>query len=139
LIGDYVSKTEVHHAYLMRLARTKEASVAERAQAEALAAKVLNDRFDRLQSLGYVPLQPQQIIGDVVHHLTEDEGRSYGELRTQLTEIEQVAQQTGNLTPELTAELKRMLQRIDHEELTLQVQQLEHRQQEIQPKENSDE
>jgi len=32
-----------------------------------------------------------------------------------------------------------MLQRIDHEELTLQVQQLEHRQQEIQPKENSDE
>jgi transposase len=125
LIGDYLSKTEAHHAHLMRLARTKEASVAERAQAEALAAKVLTDRFDRLQSLGYLPQRPQQVMGDFIHRV---EGEGGAELTLEgteqiLTEIETVGQETG-LEPQVAEQVTVLRQRLEQAKIHQEAQRL---------------
>lgn len=125
LIGDYLMKIHAHHAYLMRLARTKEASVAERAQAEALAAKVLTDCFDRLQSLGYLPQRPQQVIGDVIHHLDAMGGSEPGldAIQKILEEIETVGQETG-LPPQMAEQLKTLRQRLAQAKLHEDAQRL---------------
>lgn len=56
-IGNLVVRAELHQARLMRLARMESATVAERAQAEFLAWRVLREQTELLQSLGYLPQQ----------------------------------------------------------------------------------
>jgi len=71
IIGDFYVYLTVHREHLMRLARTKEASVSERAQAEYYAHRVGVEGIEKLQALGYLPLQPQQVVGDIFWHNDE--------------------------------------------------------------------
>lgn len=125
IIGEFLVKMEAHHAHLMRLARDKSASVAERAQAEFFAARVLNDLLLRLQSLGYLPERPQQVIGDFVHRFT-DEGGSEPVLEATekiIQEIELVGQETG-VDPAMTAQLAALRQRLEQAKLQEDAQRL---------------
>ena len=71
IIGDFYFYLSVHREHLMRLARTKDASVSERAQAEYYAHRVVVERIEKLQALGYLPIQPQQLVGDIFWHNDE--------------------------------------------------------------------
>lgn len=71
IIGDFYVYLSVHREHLMRLARTKDASVSERAQAEYYAHRVGVEGIEKLQTLGYLPIRPQQVIGDIFWHNDE--------------------------------------------------------------------
>jgi len=141
IIGEFLVKMEAHHTHLMRLARDKNASVAERVQAEFFAARVLNDLLLRLQSLGYLPERPQHVIGDFVHRLTEDGGAEPTLEATEqiIQEIELVGQETG-FDPTMTEELKALRQRVEQAKLQQDAQRLLSQQQcaSADPKEDSD-
>jgi len=135
LIGDYLLKLQAHHAYLMRLARIKEASVAERTQAEAAAAKLLNDFIDRLQSLGYLPQRPQQVIGDVVHRLDGVHSEpTLEELEQQYQELQAIAAQHA-LPTALDAQLQQLAQRLERARIAEHLDQLKTSQTDPQPPE----
>lgn len=68
IIGEYLTRIRIHSAHLMRLARDKNASVSEKAQAELYAAQIGTNLITKLQSLGYLPTLPQAIVGEVTHH-----------------------------------------------------------------------
>ena len=72
LIAEMIGKSKSQQAHLMRLARSNEGEVQERAQAEYLAWKIQSETIERLQSLGYLPSAPQKMIGDIYHHQEED-------------------------------------------------------------------
>jgi len=55
VVGDFLLKTNMGYANLIRMARSKEGSIAERVQAEYSAFLFLKDRIKILQSLGYLP------------------------------------------------------------------------------------
>lgn len=90
LIGELVMYARINRDYLMKIARTRDASVSEKAQSEYYAFKVLTGLMDKLQSLGYLPKKPQAIVGDIFHH-GDEEDVSFEELTRQIIEIEKMA------------------------------------------------
>lgn len=116
-IGEMVVYMHTHRAYLMRLARSKDASLAEKAQAEYLAARVGLELIAKLQTLGFLPLKPQEIIADISHHVTTDNESSFGELRAQIVEIERISKESGELMPEMAKELENLKKRIEKAEI----------------------
>jgi len=117
MIGEMVVYMHTHRAYLMRLARTKDTSVAEKAQAEYLAARIGLDLVAKLQTLGFLPLKPQEIVADISHHVSTDNESSFGDLRTQILEIERISKEKGDLTPEMAQELEGLKKRIEKAEI----------------------
>ena len=125
LIGNLLMKSEVHQAALMRLARAKDGAVAERAQAEYLAWKIVKETTEALQSLGYLPLRPQQVVGNFVHHLSgEDSESSLERIEETILEIGTVAKDTGTLTPALTEHLQALELRLEQAKLNHEAQRL---------------
>lgn len=125
LIGELLQKATASHAYLLRLARSKEASVAEKTQAEFAGWRVLKELVEKFQSLGYMPMRPQQVTGDLFHHI-DGEGleRSFQEARKSLADVIETAQQCGTLTPELQENVDLLMKRVEKAEIVQEVDKL---------------
>jgi len=130
LVGEIVVYGQIHKNYLMRLARSPNTSVSEKAQAEYFAHKVSMDMVDRLQSLGYLPKKAQEIIADFSHHFAVDDDKTFKEIKTQIDEIEKVSTEYGELTPEIKIELKELKQRIEKAEIETKVIDISNKQKE---------
>jgi transposase len=136
LIGQVFQKAMNHHDHLVRLARTQGATVGEKVLAEASAWKVLKELVERLQDLGYLPQKPEQVSGDIYHHIVSEEGgESYDQVKKMITDIESTAKETNSLTPELTEELGQLKARLEKAEVFLQAKQISKQQQNVQIKE----
>jgi len=99
LIGELLVYSRSHRDHLMRLARSKEGSISERAQAEYYAARVWLDLTARLQSLGYLPLQPQALEGEIFHHFDANKAQEISQgLVKEIVDIEKTAQETIGLS-----------------------------------------
>jgi len=130
IIGELVHKARLHHGYLMRLARNKEISGPAKVQAEFSAWRVLNELIERLQSLGYLPQRPTEITGDLYHHLSDDSEKSIEEIKKMIIEIEVVSKESGEMSPEVEEEIKRLKTKIEKAEIVQQVNKLSQKQQE---------
>ncbi len=140
MIGKLLTRSEAHQARLMRLARGSEGSVNERAQAEYLAWQVQKDTTTLMQSLGYLPQRPQQVIGDFIHRVDGEGGAELTLEGTEqiLAEIETVGQETG-LDPQVTEQLKVLRKRLEQAKLQQEAQHLLTQQQKAaEPPEASD-
>ena len=88
LIGDLFMKAETHSLFLMRLARNREGSISEKSQSEYLAWKITDELMKLLQTLGYLPLKPKEIVGDFFHHVNGQETeKSFEELKGVLKKV----------------------------------------------------
>ncbi len=118
IIGNMFQKAMVHHRYLVRLARTSGASVSEKSQSEFLAWRVLKEMVEKMQSLGYLPMRPQETEGEFFHHFNdEDSEKSFEEVRKTLDEVVKIANQCGNLTPELEKDVNLLQKKIEKAEI----------------------
>lgn len=129
IVGELLQKARVHHGYLMRLARSKESEISEKTQAEFFAWRVFNEMMERLQSLGYLPLRPQGIVGDLYHHMGESQEKTYDEIKTMLNEAEAVAIETGGLSPDMQKEINDIRAKIEKVEIAYQAEVLSKKQQ----------
>ncbi len=118
IIGNMFQKAMAHHRYLVRLARTSGASVSEKSQSEFLAWRVLKEMVEKMQSLGYLPMRPQEITGELFHSFDdESQERSFEEARKTLDEVVRIASQCGNLTPELEKDVNLLQKKIEKAEI----------------------
>lgn len=108
IIGDVFRKAKVHHAHLMRIARSQEASNSEKAQAEFMAWRVLKEMTCQMQSLGYLPSTPQTIVGDVFHHHVDGGMSDLDEITRQIMEIEKIADGDGKIADDIKDDLTKM-------------------------------
>lgn len=90
IIGEFWMYAGINRDRLMKLARAKDTSVSERAQAEYMAFKVSSETIVRLQSLGYMPQKPLSISGDIFHY-TADSASQLEELNRQIAELGKMA------------------------------------------------
>jgi DNA-binding CsgD family transcriptional regulator len=141
LIGDVFQKAMNHHSFLVRMARSKDASPAEKIQSEYAAWKILKELVEKLQTLGYLPLKPQEITGDLYHHITTEEGdESIVEVKKMLSEIEIVAKDTDTFTPELAEEINALSKRLEKAEVVSDTKRLmEKQKKQIEEKEEENE
>ena len=114
IIGDMFRKATMHHAYIVRLARSSGANSMEKGQLEFLAWRVLKEMVEKMQTLGYLPLRPQEIAGELFHNFnSQDTEKSYEDARKSLEEVVEVAKQCGNLTPELEKNVSSLQREIE--------------------------
>jgi len=104
--GEVLHNARADREYLLRLARSKDASPAEKIQAQYSAWKIFDEAVRRLQSLGYLPLQSQQITGDLYHHFSDEQEESLDELQKKLDIIETVAKEDGSYDVKTEEEIK---------------------------------
>lgn len=123
VIGDMVSKGRAHQAHLMRLARSKEGSLQEKAQAEYYAWKVESEMIERLQALGYLPSAPQKVIGDIYHH-NENDDKAFVDAKEKLKEIERVAKDTGVFDESTQKRIEDLKAKIGKAEIVKEVEDL---------------
>jgi len=116
IIGEMVMKSRANQARLKKISREK-ASVSERAQAIYYAHRIEMDVVARLQTLGYLPLKPHEIVADVSHRVTIDDEKSFEELRDQIGELERISEENKELSPEVSGELERLKRRIEKAEI----------------------
>jgi transposase len=140
-VGEVFNKAMNHHSFLVRLSRAKDTAAAEKIQAEFAGWKILKELVEKLQTLGYLPLKPQEIAGELYHHIAvEEAGESVLEARRMLSEIESVAIDTGTYTPELAEEVKALSGRLEKAEVINETKKLAEKQKkEIEHKENKNE
>jgi len=139
LIGDLFMRTEAHHARLMRIAGSAEGSAGEKAQATFLAFRVLKERTELLQSLGYLQKRPQQVTGDFLHRIESGSEEQSLEVAEQaIAEIRLVAKESGGLLPEVAKELPILQEKLDQARLKLKAQNLLDRQKASDSREDSD-
>ncbi len=124
LIGELVVYARIHRDHLMRLARSKDTSVAERAQAEYYAHRVETELVDKLQTLGYLPLKPKTIVGDFTHTVNESTEKSVVDLRGQLVEIEKVVMEDKALSLEFKEEISTLRKRLEKADIEGDIEKL---------------
>ena len=118
IIGNMFRKAIGHHKYLQRLARSSSASVSEKSQSEFLAWRVLKEMVEKMQSLGYMPMRPQEVAGSLFHHFDDHESeKSFEEVRKTLDEVLKVANQCDTLTPELEKDVSLLQKKIEKAEI----------------------
>jgi DNA-binding CsgD family transcriptional regulator len=137
-IGTIFQKSISHHGFLVRVARSKDVSASEKIQAEYAAWKILKDTVDVFQSLGYLPLKPKELTGDLYHHLVEAEGgESVKIVKDMISEIESIARETNTYNAELENDIKAINLRIEKAEIVSDVKKITKKQEELQNKEES--
>ncbi|MDP8212790.1 MAG: LuxR C-terminal-related transcriptional regulator [Candidatus Zapsychrus exili] len=124
-IGEVFHKAMSHHGFLVRTARAKDASSAEKIQAEYAAWKVLKELMEKFQSLGYLPSKPTEVIGNFYHHTDNDENNSPEAMRKMLLSIEEAAKDAGVLDKEVIAKIELLKARIAQSEIVVDIKQLE--------------
>ena len=124
LVGRLMVRSEAHQARLMRLARSTDGTVADRAQAEYLAFRIFNETLQRLQSLGYLPQRPQEVVGDFLHREGGDmEAATIESIEAVIAEIKALATE-GPLAPEVAAGLAALEENLSRAKLAHQAQRL---------------
>ena len=97
LIGEMLTYVRIHRDHLMRLARSSNTSVSEKAQAEYYAAQIGMTLITKLQSLGYLPSQPQAVVGNIHHTFSNSDLNVLSdELGQELDEVMDVMDSTTN-------------------------------------------
>jgi len=117
LIAELISKSKSKSEHLMRLARSNEGELQERINAEHLAWQIENETAQRLQSLGYLPQAPQKVVGDIYHH-SEEETKTYAELKDELNSLETITKENGCLDEKTRAQINLLNKRIELAEIT---------------------
>ena len=122
LVGELVTYAGIHRSHLMRLARIQSASVSERCQAEYLAFKVTTELISKLQTLGYLPQKPQEIVADFSHHISSDDDNiSLDSLRDEISEIERISQEQDGMDKNLAEQISILRQSIEKAEIKEQI------------------
>jgi len=122
-IGEMVLKGKIHHSYLMRIARLKEASTSEKAQAEFFAWRIQKEVIEKLQTLGFLPSRPTEIIGNFFHRVEDDE-KSIEEMKKMLSEVEEVSKENGELDEDAKREIEDLRVRIEQTEIVQKISKL---------------
>ena len=128
-IGELSRQATIHISYLMRIARDKGTTTAEKIQAEFGAWRVFKEYIEKLQTTGYLPLKPTTIVGNFYNNDELEGCETVIEVKRMLVEIEDVAKDTGTHTPELIEQVKMLKAHIDEAEVISEVKKLKDKQQ----------
>ena len=91
LIAELKRKSDATQEQLMELAKDKQGSVQEKAQAAFYLWKSIHEQMGLLQRLGYLPEQPMKIEANII----QESGRDVTQLKMELVEAEKVTNESG--------------------------------------------
>jgi len=113
IAGDIVKKGFADHDFLVRLSNSKGVSDVDKIQARAKAWDIFDRAIERLQSLGFMPLKPKEVIGDIYHHHEGGDNKTYAQLKEELKNIEKIAREAGTLDKDTEETIKLLEKKIE--------------------------
>jgi DNA-binding CsgD family transcriptional regulator len=116
-VGEFITKARIHASYLMRIAREKDSSAASRAGAEYLAWKVTKELVEKMQTLGYLPLKPQEVIGHFLHQAEPDTIEEINAMKKQLAELEEQAKEMDIFDDEISKSIALLNEEVKQSEI----------------------
>jgi len=122
-IGELNRQATIHISYLMRIARDKGTTTAEKIQAEFAAWRVLKEYVEKLQTTGYLPLKPTAFVGNFYHN--EEPEKSPEEMRKTISSLEEMAKEAGALDKEAMTQIEDLRKRVEQSEITVDIKKLE--------------
>jgi len=122
LCGEMVTRARQHCASLGRLSKNTDASIQDKIVADVSSWKVFKELIEKLQSLGYLPSRPTEIVSDVFHH--SDKENTPQEMRQMIDAIEKSGREAGILDEDVKAKIKILKTRISQTEIDLEIKQL---------------
>lgn len=127
MIGELLHQAEISMSRLRRIAREPKASAMERLMAEAGAWKVHRECFEALQSVGYLPRMPSNVVADIYQHLAADPIDSYQETAEQARQLLEVLVRTGQADAKQEAACREIIEEAQRGALSVQVRTLKHK------------
>ncbi len=109
-IGELIQKATVAHEHMMKLARSENGSLQEKAQAGYYVGKLIMQQVKTLQSMGLLPEKAMQIESEVHHH--QEEETSVEELKEELARLEKIVAAKENPDPEILKLIEKAKQHI---------------------------
>jgi len=105
-VGYFIAAADNQIGALIRIARSPDASNADKIAAENAAWKIRVDVFSKLQSVGYLPIQQPQISADLFHHVVDESEDEAVSNRNMLFDIENALQKAGTLDETIQARVR---------------------------------
>lgn len=97
VFGELLEKARSAHENMMRLARSSEGSIQEKAQAGFYAWKMIQQQIEIAQSLGVAPSQALKIEASV----RQEEGTTPAQLKEELARLEGILNAKGIIDPKI--------------------------------------
>jgi transposase len=115
-ITEMIEKGKSNQAHLMRMARSETTSAKEKIEAEEKAWQIAKELSERLQSLGFLPSQPQRVVGEMYHYNT-DKDVSTDDLKKQVIDITSLAKEHNIYDNAVDGKVKAINEKIEKLEL----------------------
>jgi coproporphyrinogen III oxidase-like Fe-S oxidoreductase len=115
IVGEMLVKVRSYESNLNQLARSKDGTVSEKAQAQFLSWRMLKECIEKLQTLGYLPLKPQEVTGSIQHSFAEGEDKSFIEIQEIIRDIEMNLQ--NNSDPAMQEEVRKLKDKYERAKL----------------------
>jgi len=134
-VGYFICAADNQIAALLRIARSPSTADSVKIAAEGKVWEIRIGTITTLQSLGYLPRQPQQINADLFHHLDDTE-QSPDEMKKLLENIEEEGLESGVLDEEVKKKINAIKAKIQQVEISQEITELK---KETEKREESDE
>jgi|TARA_B100001971_G_scaffold171231_1_gene163501 hypothetical protein len=125
MIGELVSKARQHCSALGRISKSSNSTPQERILSSVSGWKIFKELVERLQSLGYLPSRPTEIVGDIFHHSENSAEETPEEMRRMLASIEELGKETNILDEEVIVKIESLKVRIAQTEIAQEIRHLE--------------
>jgi len=101
IVGEMQQQVRSQISRLTRIAASSGSPTVSRISAEAVAWRIRKEFTEKLQSLGYLPLKPQEFV---MTHQNAD--LSFDEIEATLNQVKVAAEENGQLNPQLEETIK---------------------------------
>lgn len=122
VFGELLEKATAAHENMMRLSRSSDASVQEKAQAGFYAWKMIKEQIEIAQSLGLVPSQAFKIEANI-----RQEETTAAQLKEELARLEGIANVKGSADPKVVGLIETIKGQIALAEAKLGIKELKTR------------
>jgi hypothetical protein len=122
MIGQLVNEAEISMARLRRIARETGASAMERQMAERSAWLTCRELFQSLQSVGYLPRVPTNVVAEIFRHEGVEPIAGFDDLAQQMEEIMKVAQETGQMDERQSQRCRSLLDDVERGRLSARIE-----------------
>jgi hypothetical protein len=125
MVGELVSKARQHCSVLGRISKSSNSTPQEKTISSVAGWKIIKELVERLQSLGYLPSRPTEIVGDIFHHSVESDEMTPEEMRRMLASIEDIGKDNDILDEEVITKIESLKVRIAQTEIAQEIGHLE--------------
>ncbi len=120
MVGRLVGEAELSVQRIRKAVRDKKVSPSVKVDAEHRCFQVVNDLFQSLQGVGYLPTAAQKFEADLTHHVGDVP--DFGATRAEVVRLKEICRQHPDRNPEVVQRVLQLERQVAEADLATQVE-----------------